>query len=536
MSHLLQKADLLLVLHAHLPFVRSPEHARFLEENWFFEALTESYIPLVLSLQRSAERGLPGTINLSISPPLLHMLVDPLLQERYSLHLERVEELLENELARHPAGSDRHTAASFYRSRIRSIRHAWEQRFQRNLIPTLLELQDMGKLEILTCVGTHPYLPAYQSHPASIRFQLAITAESCKNILGFVPKGLWIPECGYFDGLDSLVKEAGFGYCFLETHGVLLARPEPAYGVFAPIQSSQKVSFFGRDQASSREVWSRQIGYPGHPEYREFFKDLAHELSHEELGDYFVAAGNAIHTGIKYHRITGSEQKEAYHPYKAQQLAREHGRMFLRNREAQVAELSPHMSHAPCIVAPYDAELFGHWWYEGPEFLESVMERAAISETVRLSSASYVLEKNRSESAPVHEPAFSSWGEGGYGSVWINDEVDWVYPLFYSMLSQFQQAFRQFRTGGFSGRVLAQMARELTLLQASDWAFMIHNRSAEGYAKNRVQEHHANFIKLHSLLKEGRTQSRFLNDLEKKNNIFPWLGPQHYRLLANAGA
>jgi len=524
------RANLLMVLHAHLPFVRSPDHPRFLEENWLFEAMTESYIPLLQMLFRSAEKGLPGGINLSLSPTLLHMLADEMLCDRYSLHLQKLSNLSEKEVSRFFGDPDKHQLASFYRDRIRSVRHAWDHRFKRNLIGAIRELSDLGKIEVMTCVGTHPFLPAYQSERGAIRFQLATTVQTCRDLLGFVPKGLWIPECGYFEGLDELIADFGFEYCCLETHGVLLANPPPRYGVFEPIKTESGLVCFGRDQTSSREVWSRKVGYPGHPDYREFFKDLAHEMPRDYLGDYFFAADCPIETGFKYCRITGSETKEVYQPYRALQLAREHARQFVMNREAQVAELEPHMERAPVVVAPYDAELFGHWWFEGPEFLEAVFERAAWSKTLQLSTASQALQGYNADQ--VRKPAFSSWGEGGYGSVWMNSEVDWIYPLFFEMLNLFRESFRKFRTGGFQGRVLAQMAREIALLQSSDWAFMIHNKSSESFARSRVQEHHDNFKQLYTLLLSGRTQSRFLTLLERKNNLFPWMGPSHYRLLS----
>jgi 1,4-alpha-glucan branching enzyme len=182
------------------------------------------------------------------------------------------------------------------------------------------------------------------------------------------------------------------------------------------------------------------------------------------------------------------------------------------------------------VLAPYDAELFEHWWFEGPEFLEAVMERAAWSKNLQLTAASECIARFLPDQDRA--PAFSSWGEGGFGSVWINPEVDFVYPLFFEMLTLFREAFRKCRTGGFHGRVLAQMAREIALLQSSDWAFMIHNKSAEPYARARVAEHHANFLQLNTLLYSGRTQSRQLKDMEQKHNLFAWMGPEHYRLLA----
>jgi 1,4-alpha-glucan branching enzyme len=526
----MQHGKLVMLLHAHLPFVRRPEHPRFLEENWFFEALTETYIPLVQTLGRLAEKGLPGMLNLSISPPLLHMLGDPLLKDRYSRHLRKLLELADKEVARYEGDPLRQQLAEFYRGRLTEVQATWKDRLNCDMIGALRNLAERGKLELLTCVGTHPFLPAYQSDPAAIRFQLAVTVEAYQAAFGKAPKGIWLPECGYFDGLDALLAEFGLEYFFVETHGILLSKPSPRYGVFEPIRTKNGLICMGRDQASSREVWSRTSGYPGHPEYREFFRDLCREMPRSYLGDYFFAMDCPIETGFKYARITGGENKELYRPWQAMNLAREHARLFVANREAQVEELSPHMEKSPVIVCPYDAELFGHWWYEGPQFIESVFDRVAASGSLTLASASEAARQVQSE--VVREPAFSSWGEGGYGTVWINPAVDWIYPKYFEMLAIFRESFKNARISGFTGRVLAQMAREMLLLQSSDWAFMIHNHSAENFARSRVQEHYDNFMALRGLLGSSRTQSRVLEQLEKRNNIFPWMGPGLYRYLA----
>jgi 1,4-alpha-glucan branching enzyme len=499
-----------------------------LEENWLLEAITETYIPMVQVLQRMLQKGVPAMLNLSVSPPLLHMLQDPLLKSRYNTHLARLIELAEKEVKR-LEGTDRAEVARFYHTRLLEVQSSWENTIKQDLLGALRVLHERGILEILTCVGTHPFLPAYQSDFSMIRFQLATTVEAFRSAFGYECRGVWLPECGYFEGLDRLLAEFGFEYFFVETHGVLLSKPSPPYGVFSPVRTPAGLSCFGRDQASSREVWSRGSGYPGHPEYREFFRDLCREVKGDYLGDYFYAGDTPIETGFKYWRITGGEQKEVYRPLVAMQLAREHARLFVTNREAQIQDLAPHMGSAPLIFCPYDAELFGHWWFEGPQFIEGVLERAAASSFLSLGS---VEECSRStQPGPVREPVFSSWGEGGYGSVWINPEVDWIYPKMFEMAFLFRAQFKRTRLSGFTGRVLAQMAREILLIQSSDWAFMIHNHSAEDYAKARVEEHYQNFMTLNRLLLHGASKSVQLDLIEAKDNLFPWMNAGIYRYL-----
>ncbi len=513
--------QLYLLLHAHLPFVRNPKYDRFLEENWLFEALTETYLPLVQTLSHLAEKGVPGILNLSVSPTLVAMLSDELLCNRYSVHLQKLRELAAKELQRLSGDTERLPIAKFYAARLVELAELWENRLHRDILAEFASLERRGKLCLFSCVGTHPFLPAYQAEPDSIRMQLDLTAESFRRAFGRELQGVWLPECGYFDGLDSLLAERGLRYFFLETHGVLLSDPAPKYGVFAPIKTPSGLLALGREQASSIEVWSRERGYPGHPNYREFYKDIARELGRNYLGDYFFAGNDPIDTGFKYYRITGGEQKELYHPWQAMNLAREHARLFVSNRESLMAELAPLMaSRRPCELCPYDAELFGHWWFEGPQFIEAVFERAASSAVLQLSSVDEMCLDPEDEA--VHSPIFSSWGENGFASVWVNPEVEFIYPKFFKMFGIFKEAKKK-ASSAFEKRVLAQMERELALFQASDWAFMIHNHSAADYAKRRLSEHERDFMKLSAMFFGEFRDEALLSEIEGRDNIFPWL-------------
>lgn len=528
---------ILLLLHAHLPFVREPEYDRFLEENWFFEAMSETYLPLIQMLRRLEERGVPGTLNLSVSSALLAMFGDELLLKRFTEHLHRQLELLEKERTTLQNNADFLEVVYFYVRRQRALIETWENVCHYQVIPVLSELEKSGKLTLLTCVGTHPFLPAYQSDVDAIRLQLAVTVKAFEKAFGRKPKGLWLPECGYFEGLDALLAEYGFQYFFLETHGVLLAKPAPKYGVFAPIKTPAGLYCMGREQNSSMEVWSRKTGYPGHPEYREFFKDICQERSPEYLGPYFMAGTTPIETGLKYYRITGREEKQVYRPWNALRLAEDHARLFIANREKTINELLPHMEgNKVSVLCPYDAELFGHWWFEGPLFIEKLFERAASSNVVEMASLEDTM--HSSPDASVHEPIFSSWGEGGFSDVWVNDEVNFAYPLFFRMRKMMEEMKKHIAAMNSSAknavalqkRFLAQIAREVLLFQASDWAFMEHNKSAADYAKARQNEHYRNVCALYgaatSALAFGKKHpdTILLERLEKKNNLFPWIG------------
>lgn len=508
----------LFLLHAHLPFVRHPEYERFFEENWLFEAISETYLPLVQTMHRLLEKGVPGTFNLSVSLPLIEMLSDDHLMGKFSRHLYKQLELAEKEVKTYKDGPQA-VLAQFYLNRQRSLIDTWEVRCQKNLLKEFSNLEKLKKLNLLTCVGTHPFLPAYQSDADSIRKQLSVTVKGFERAFGRKPKGVWLPECGFFPGLENYLKEFGLQYFFLETHGALLASPPPKYGVFTPLRTPNGLFCMGREQASSMEVWSRRTGYPGHPEYREFFRDIAHERSRDYLGEYFFAGESPIDTGFKYYRITGTERKEFYRPYNAMSLASNHARVFVANREGTFSDLLPKMEgNKATMLCPYDAELFGHWWFEGPLFLEALLERAYASNILEFASADDVMTQSADPNS--HEPAFSSWGEGGFGSVWINSETDKYYPQSYRIRKMIQNLEQRPQTALLK-RYINQMERELMLFQASDWAFMIHNHSAEDYARRRLDEHYQNALNLFKASSGKNTD--LLKKLESTNNICKWM-------------
>jgi 1,4-alpha-glucan branching enzyme len=361
------------VLHAHLPFVRHPEHPDFLEEDWLYEALTECYVPLVRVLDGLEADGVPGRLALSVSPTLLEMLEDDLLIGRYERRLDGLIELSRIESERR-SGAVRETAR-YYCEELDAVRETFRGRYGSRLSRALVAHRDAGRLELMGSAATHAFLPHLASVPEAVRAQVATGVEHHELRLGRRPAGFWLPECGYAPGIESALHEAGVAYSFLESHGLLHASPRPSWGVLAPVVSPGGVAFFGRDEASSREVWSADVGYPGDPEYREFYRDAGFELPESELRR-FVGDGPRRGVGLKYHRVTGPvslAEKQPYRRERAVARAREHALDFVERRRARLRAAAQGMDRPPLAVSPYDAELFGHWWYEGPVFLDTVL-------------------------------------------------------------------------------------------------------------------------------------------------------------------
>ncbi|KMQ51655.1 Glycogen branching enzyme, GH57-type [Chitinispirillum alkaliphilum] len=515
---------LCLVLHAHLPYVRHPEKDYIMEENWFYEALTETYIPLLLMFRNLRDDNVPFKLTMSLTPPLCAMINDELLQERYSRHLRKLISLAKKEIIRTRDDPQLNQIAEFYLDKFNLTYHLYENRFGRNLLKEFREAQELGFLETITCAATHGYLPNMQFNVNAVRAQIRLGVESHTQNLGTAPKGIWLPECGYYPGLEEILHQEGLGFFFMETHGLLLGKPRPSYGVFAPVYCKDApVAAFGRDVESSRSVWSADQGYPGHPSYRDFYKDIGYTLEMDYIAPYIDPAGIRIQTGIKYHRVTDrqSEEKEPYNRLEALRTASEHAGNFMHNREQQILHLNEVMDRPPIISSLYDAELFGHWWYEGPEWLNYLFRKSCFEQnTYQLITPSEYLSLYPEND--TIEPSFSSWGEGGYSYVWLNETNSWIYRHIHRMENRMVESARKFAgASGMERRILNQMARELLLSQSSDWAFIMKTGTMVEYAIRRTKEHISNFLKLYDLLNKESRDVAFLSLVESRNNIFP---------------
>ncbi|MBN2360742.1 MAG: DUF1957 domain-containing protein, partial [Deltaproteobacteria bacterium] len=387
----MEKGYVTLMLHAHLPYVRHPEHKFFTEELWYFEAMTETYIPLLHTMEGLMRDGVDFRLTMSLTPPLVSMFQDGLLQDRYAQHLNKLVELAEKEVDRTRHDGRLQPLALMYRDRFHAVRATYH-RHQRDLARAFRAVQDAGKLEIVTCAATHGYMPLLNQNMRAMRAQVLVGVQHYQRAFGRPPEGIWLGECGFIPGVDELLRDAGVRYLFVDTHAILFGSQYPVYGVYAPIYTPAGVAAFGRDVESSKQVWSANEGYPGDPIYRDFYRDIGYDLPMDYIGPYIHPDGIRLPTGIKYHRITGPRvdlgQKDLYDPHLAWEHAATHAGNFMFNREKQIEHLAAHMDRKPIIICPYDAELFGHWWYEGPMFLDFFFRKIAYDQETIISSNS----------------------------------------------------------------------------------------------------------------------------------------------------
>jgi len=519
--------SLALILHAHLPFVRHPEHEHFLEEEWFFEAITESYIPLLRVMQRLVDDSVPFKLTMSLTPTLCAMLQDPLLRDRYVQHLDLLIDLAAREQKRNRKHPQLRELADFYSKMFREIRAFFVDECRQDLLEIFRNLRETGALEIIASAATHGSLPILQQQaPQAARAQILIGRDVYVDLFRAGPSGFWLPECAYAPGLEAILQEANIRWFVLDTHGLLFGKPRPCRSMYAPCYTPAGPAAFARDRDSSRQVWSVQEGYPGDPAYREFYRDIGFDLPIEHLGP--VARGSRKFSGVKYHRITGrGDEKQLYDRAAAENAAAKHASHFLEQRRQQIREISE-LGFDPIVVAPFDAELFGHWWFEGPSFLEQFIRQVANEQDFRLTTPSEFLAAHPTQQ--IVQPSASTWGENGHLAVWLDSSNAWIYPHLHIATQRMSEAARSHaeNCSPLADRLLKQLARELLLAQSSDWAFLIKTGTAPEYATNRTIDHLARFDRLHDQFVANDLDEEFLRDCEWRDNLFPNLNWQYY--------
>ena len=518
-------AHLSVVLHAHLPFIRHPEHDYHLEEFWFFEALHETYLPLLQMLDRLEADGISGALTLSVSAPLLAMMEDYLLRERFLAYLGRIIELSDRD--RRGDDASIQEVADYYHRRLTGLRTYFVDTLQGDLIAALRHHAQTPRLELMTCVGTHPILP-FLATPEGRRAQIEVGLDYFEARFGARPRGIWVAECAFEPGVDELLAEAGVAFACLEDRAIDNAASAPVYGTYSPLISEGGVAFFGRDQEASSQVWSADEGYPGDYDYREFYRDRGYDLPLDEVAPYIHPDGIRHDTGLKYHRITGDvalDEKAVYRPDQAAQKAREHARHFLECRIKQAAEAADKMgARPPHITCPYDAELFGHWWFEGPLFLEELFRAAHERDEILLSTPPHFL-----EAVDVHQqatPATSTWGEDGYFAVWLDESNAEIYgPLRRAERAMVELAGRYEGGDETLRRALRQAARELVLAQSSDWPFIIKTGTTVEYAWSRLTGHLDAFWTLVEMIEAAQVDLDQVTSMEERQTIFAEIDP-----------
>ncbi|MFM8936786.1 MAG: glycoside hydrolase family 57 protein [Vulcanococcus sp.] len=516
--------NLALVLHAHLPYVHSSEPGS-LEEDWYFQALLECYLPLLDMLeQAAADPAQRPRLSMGLSPTLLSLLSNTTLSRRFGPWLAVRQELLAQAPAEHAA------AAAGLAEHLGRAVATW-QACGGDLLPRFRRLQQAGVLDLLTCAATHGYLPLLRDCPEAVRAQLLTAVREHERLLGVRPQGIWLPECAYYEGLDRQLVSCGLRYAILDAHGLLHGQPRPRYGVYAPICSPAGMAFFARDSESTLPVWSARDGYPGQAPYREFHRDLGWDLPAADLEARGIGCPRPL--GLKLHRVSGRgcslEAKQPYEPAAALRCAQSDASHYLQGRARHLADLGRAMDRQPLLVAPFDAELFGHWWFEGPQFLGAIFRQAS-QEGVELVTLRESL--SRGDALQLCQPSPSSWGQGGYHNYWLNDSNAWVIPQWHRASRAMVQRVNRGVANAAQRDLLTQAGRELLLAQSSDWSFILRAGTTTELARERIERHLQRFWTLMRALDAGNAPDpAWLQAVGREDGLFPQLNAADWATL-----
>ncbi len=492
-----------------------------MEERWLYEAILECYLPLLGVLERLERDRVPVAFTMSITPPLMAMWGDPLLRSRFEGHLARLRNLAAREEKRLWGNAEFAPLAHFYANRLAELDELW-RRIGGDLASAFRRHWDEGRIEIIGCSASHAYLPGLLPTPSGLVAQLQLGLASFERTMGRLPKGIWLPECAFHPSFDHELGKQGIKYTLVDTHGLTRACPHVAAAPHRAVASPGGCVFFARDLEASQAVWSRDAGYPGDPYYRDFHRDIGFDLPEEDLEGETGPYGVRMPSGLKYHRITGGAlgDKAPYQPGVAMQRVWAHAADFLHKRTATLQRAAENMQSTPICVAPYDAELFGHWWFEGPDFLEAMFRQLRDFPITAITLDQHLKHGGLVEAAM---PEASSWGAGGYGDVWVGPETAWFWRHVHHATRSVEALVRKdTRRTGPQGDALDQAIVELLLLQSSDWPFIVKTNTTVEYAEARFRAHHHHLSHLLHLAQKGdwsAADATFLTDVRSRDNF-----------------
>jgi 1,4-alpha-glucan branching enzyme len=549
--------DFVLALHSHLPYVLN--HGRWPHgSDWLCEAAIDTYLPLLETLRTLASEGTPAPVTIGFTPVLANQLVSPTFARELEAYFDQRISACQEAADAIVGTSDEPLVplTRYWRDRLERLRALFRS-IDGDLVAPFRALEEAGHIEIMGGAATHGFSPLL-GRDESIRLQFLLGRAEHERLFGRAPAGCWLPECAYRGrgawrplpeapwsdkrpGTDEFVAEAGFGYFFADAHmaaagtplsayeddlpmggerfdlhghphrgipfaGVITNSPYQAYRVSS--RGRRHVAALVRDPVASAQVWSRHSGYPGDGTYLEF-----HKIRWPGGLKLWRVTGNGIDLG----------DKQPYDPGAAQARAASHAKHFahllysIAQRDGEASTV---------VTSPFDTELFGHWWFEGPDFLREVYRALTQSSEVRPTSASRHLRDH--EPATALQLAMGSWGANGDYSMWLNDETLWTWRRLWPLEDAFWNAVPRALKSEAARPVLAQAARELLLAQASDWQFIISTGEVADYATRRFNVHCDDLERLLMTLKKGgnlESGRALAEELRLRDDVFPNILP-----------
>lgn len=485
------KSSINFVLHAHLPWLKGAGRWPFGEE-WLYQCMLDTYLPLLDLLARLRTGGIRGAITVGITPVLIEMLRDGALVAGFDAYLDSRIELLEEDIVLFGTGDAAlRQLAIGARAAIQNMRKHWREKYNRDLISGFREFAQSGDIEIMTSAATHAYLPLLDSGNA-VEAQLATGIEITAEAFGKRPTGVWLPECGFDPSVIPILERLGIEFFYADERATHNLTPDVDRPFLYP---NSKVAYFVRHPMARGELMDTDLGYPGNSWYREFYK--RHNNS-----------------GMRYWRVTSKNaslsEKEPYEAARALEQIRLHAADFAKKIEALKNE-----SSQAYLTFTFDTELFGHWWGEGILWLEETLVQLQHDQTADfLSPSEYLASHARPEELALPR---SSWGVGGDDRIWSNPKTGDYWDTVRSAQRRFEELSN---FADVDSPLYLQAARELFLLQSSDWPFMISNQAADGYPMERIQMHASRFHECAAALREEPANQEIIEAALESDTLF----------------
>jgi 1,4-alpha-glucan branching enzyme len=494
------------------------------EESWFFETLSETYLPLLMMFDRLEADHVPFRLGLSLSPVFAQMLGDELLLKKYAAYLDNQIDFGRQEIERldrenvpqngDPSSGNLRRLAQRYFDQAIDRRAAFTTRYEGSIFKAFDYYQRKRKIEFLAAPATHAFLPFLCPFPEAVQAQIETALSFYRYALSINPQGFWLPELGWSKDIDPFLRSYGFNYTIADTHGFALGNPPPSRGCFFPIRTPHGIFVLSRDfDACSGIAAMRQEG-----PYRDNSRDIGYELPAEMIGPFLAQNGARCQTGYKYWQSGDTP----YNPQAAQAAAQDHARTFLENCFARLDSVLQHTTDLPLSLCAFNADSFGRHWHEGPLFLENLFRFAENYRELQFMTPSEYLYHQQISALEVSLPEFSSWGDNGYAETWLDSSNDWIYRhLNRSIDRMIEMADRFSRNSSLKERALNQAAREILLAMASDWPALLYRQECTDYARRQVEDSLHNFTTIYEALGSNYISTEWLTNLESRHDVFP---------------
>jgi 1,4-alpha-glucan branching enzyme len=525
------------VFNANLPFVREIKPHFVDEELPLFETVSFSFIPFLQMLDRLEAEHIPFRITLVMPPVLCHLLTDELLINRYLEYVDNQIAFGEKEMTRCKDNPKLLKLVYKYYEDAIDKRVLFTERYNKNIPAALYNHTRRGKLEIITTAAANAYLPFYINYPSAIAAQIETALIAHRNFFRTRPQGFWPPELAWCDNLDNLLHWYKFDWAVIDTHTALLSRILPEDGTFYPLKTQAGLFLLTKDFYAYQDIMSRKTGLPLNNAFRSYFDDAGFDLPHEYVINFISENGMRLATGYKYYtKGQNGKNKEIYHIEKANIAAKQAAKQFLSNRAQSLFEAQKEIHKNTISVCALPFSFFGHFWYEGWTFIEEIFREGAQHPDIQFLTPSEYLRKKNSDEFSVIAPEYSSSGYNGYAETYLGSSNDGIFRHILRSIERMIELSERFSDEtDVRERVLNQAAREILLSTQADWLRITANAelniSSEwrNYAQNKLELHLRNFTTLYESLGSAHLSTRFLTDLEAKDNVFPDINYRSFR-------